>query len=140
MIKFPDLNIALTCPLGGIIFTLFRRSCQKVAKHVVLSHYLQEYCRGPYEAQRIYYVSCTVLENETGCFRYGYSKHLKEALKEALDAATQIQDECYRAKTFAGLESLDMSIFFLCSLYVIWMKILQGSTRSRRDYLQISKN
>jgi hypothetical protein len=47
MIKFPDLNIALTCPLGGIIFTLFRSSSQNVAKHVVRSHYLQKYCRGP---------------------------------------------------------------------------------------------
>jgi hypothetical protein len=38
---------------------------------------------------------------------------MKEALKEALDAATQIQDECYRAKAFAGLKSLAMSISFL---------------------------
>ena len=36
MIEFPDSNIALNCPLGGIIFTLFRSSCQNVAKHVVL--------------------------------------------------------------------------------------------------------
>jgi type I restriction enzyme R subunit len=35
----------------------------------------------PDEAQRIYSGSCAVLENETGCFRYGYAKHMKDALQ-----------------------------------------------------------
>src|SRR5690606_2657846 len=62
----------------------------------------------------------------------GTASHLPESMiKEALDEAMQIQNDSDRAEALTKIVPLNVNIFSLDSLYVIWMKILHGSTSSR---------
>jgi len=52
-------------------------------------------------------------------------------MKEALDAAMQIQDDYLRTEILAKITSRQISTFSLNSLHEIWMKVLHKSTSSR---------
>ena len=60
--------------------------------------------------------------------------HLSESMsKEALDAAMQIQNDSEQAEALAKILSNYVNVFSLDQLYAIWIKVLRGSTISRRE-------